>query len=130
MTPAHYDIMRVAHNNTAFTCAYLRSIFGASDTSMRGFMKKLMRDNYIVKTGRKEMGQFVFEITDHGRKTFMAMDPPSKPHQWPKDIQKKVPDASVAGPRYAPKYEPYVPPPWNATRPGADDHRQYKSKGM
>jgi hypothetical protein len=24
----------------------------------------------------------------------------------------------------------YVPPPWNSTRPGADDHRKYASRGV
>jgi hypothetical protein len=30
----------------------------------------------------------------------------------------------------APRYTPYVAPPWESTRPGADDHKMYKTKGF
>lgn len=31
---------------------------------------------------------------------------------------------------HAASTQPYVPPPWNSTRPGADDHRKYASRGL
>ena len=30
----------------------------------------------------------------------------------------------------APMYTPYVAPPWESTRPGADDHKQFASRGV
>lgn len=77
-----------------------------------------------------------FAITDAGRKVLvyafkLTVNPKvtegCQVFGYPGHKQKK---ARTQGTVAKVKYKPYVPPPMRSVRPGADDHLQYKSRGV
>lgn len=76
-----------------------------------------------------------FAITDAGRAALTHTFAPAvntKLHEGRQvfasaDLQQKK-ESKVTGPGF--NYEPYVPAPLQSVRPGADDHLQYKSRGV
>lgn len=96
--------------------------------------RRLAEPGYIqvVGKGGKKGGAHLFIVTSKGQQVIDTYDaavketgkPPSPRHGG--FFPSAIPQSTGVGA----KYEPYVPATWQSVRPGADDHKQYQSRGF
>lgn len=107
-----------------------------SHSRIAGTIKSLLDHGMIVNTGERRQRGEVFAITDAGR-DMLKNGQPTVRKAVVKDqtsglqVFLKVKSSVWADqPKEKRNYEPWVPPKWEAARPGADDHKQFKSVGF
>lgn len=111
MTPRTLELLRLLQHSPRTMKSLTHGDYSAHPVAISGWMDRLMDAGYAESDGAHPNRRYY--ITPLGE-SYLASRPP------------------VAASRYlcnAAMTSVYVPPAWTSARPGADDHRRYRSAG-
>lgn len=119
--PLPIRVLWVLSTTANATNAEIANQLGSTPEMVKRAVRNL-RDSYQAVTTVDRRSS----ITEAGREMLAT-------RKYPKKAADRITAYSQAQPskiRAAPRRPDWVPPAWTPTRPGADDHKQFKSRGI